>query len=156
MLQINIPGRGEIQIENIVFDYNGTLAVDGDIADTTKDMIQKLKEHVNIYILTADTYGTVEKICGNLGITIKTFPRENAGRCKKDIVKSLGGNQTITVGNGFNDIDMFKESTISIAVMEKEGCSGKLIAAADIVVKSIDDVFLMLLKPNRIKATLRN
>ncbi len=71
-------------------------------------------------------------------------------------MQSLGGDSTIVVGNGFNDIPMFKESMISIAVIEKEGCSGKLIAEADIVVKSIEDVFEMLLKTNRIKATLRN
>ena len=33
MLIYEIPGRGDIEIENIVFDYNGTIAVDGKILE---------------------------------------------------------------------------------------------------------------------------
>lgn len=156
MLKLNIPGRGEIEIENVVFDFNGTLAVDGLMADTTRKMLLELKELVNIYVLTADTYGTVEKQCEGLGIAVKTFLTDNAGRCKLDIIKSLGGSSSMAVGNGFNDILMFKESCISVAVIEGEGCNGKLLAEADIVVKAIADVFGLLLNKNRIKATLRD
>lgn len=156
MIKLNIPGRGKIEIENVVFDYNGTLAIDGNIANATKKMLLELKEQVHIYVLTADTYGNVERQCEGLGIAVKTFPTDNAGRCKLDIIKSLGGNSTMAVGNGFNDILMFKESCISVAVIEEEGCSGKLLAEADIVVKTIKDVFGLLLNENRIKATLRS
>lgn len=156
MLAINIPGRGILEFENVVFDYNGTLAVDGQLSPVVKDMLLKLKDFLNVYILTADTYGTVQKACDGLDIHIKTFPRENAGLFKKNIVKELDTTKTLCVGNGFNDIQMLKESALSIAVIEKEGCSGKLLTVSDIVVTSIEDVFEMLLKPDRIKATLRN
>ncbi len=63
MLEIEIPGKGKINIENIVFDYNGTLALNGKLDEKAKSYLLKLKELVDIYILTADTYGTVIKEC---------------------------------------------------------------------------------------------
>lgn len=29
MIEIYIPGREDLKIENVIFDYNGTVAVDG-------------------------------------------------------------------------------------------------------------------------------
>jgi len=156
MLIYNIPGRGKIEIENVVFDYNGTIAVDGKLIETAKELIFKLKEHVNIYILTADTYGTVEEQCKELGVNIATFPKEMASLSKKEIVEKLGSEKTICVGNGFNDIEMFKICKLSIAVIENEGCSGKLLLHSDIVAKSIRDAIEIILCENRMKATLRN
>ncbi len=156
MIRIDIPGRDTLEIENIVFDYNGTLAVNGKINQNIKEKLLKIKEIVNIYILTADTYGTVEKECADLGLQIKTFPSQNAGIWKKNIVKELGGDKTLCMGNGFNDIKMFEESTVSIGVIEEEGCCGKLLASSDIVVKSIEDGLNLILNTDRIKATLRS
>lgn len=156
MLIYKIPGREDIKIENIVLDYNGTIAVDGKILDGVKQLLSKLKNHANIYILTADTYGTVEEECSNIGGEVLTFPKENAGESKKDIVKKLGGEKTLCVGNGFNDIPMFKESILSIAVLEGEGACGKLLVHADIVTRSIIEALEIILNKNKMKATLRN
>lgn len=156
MLVYDIPGTGKVEIENIVFDYNGTVAVDGKLIDDIKETLIKLKDFANIYILTADTYGTVKAECSDLGIDVKTFPKENAGFFKKEIVEELGSENTICVGNGFNDVEMFKICKISIATIEDEGCSGKLLAYTDIVVKTIEDAIKLILNKDRMKATLRN
>lgn len=155
MLIYEIPGRDNIEVQNIVFDYNGTIAVDGKLIDGVEKLINKLAEDVSIYILTADTYGTVEKECMGINGKILTFPKENAGKSKKEIVKSLGGN-TICLGNGYNDIPMFEQAALSIAIIEGEGASGKLLAKADIVVRSIFEALTILLNKNMIKATLRS
>src|SRR5690554_5027097 len=132
MLIYEIPGREDIKIENLVLDYNGTIAVNGKIIEGVKELLTKLKDYVNIYILTADTYGTVEKECKGMEAKVLTFPKENAGESKRDIVKELDGQKTICVGNGFNDIPMFKESILSIAIIEGEGASGQLLVESDI------------------------
>ncbi|WP_339790112.1 ATPase P [Tissierella sp.] len=156
LLIYEIPGRDNIQIENIVFDYNGTIAVDGKLVIGVKELINKLAEYAKIYILTADTYGTVEKECMGINGKVLTFPKENAGRSKKDIVKDLGGHMTACLGNGFNDVLMFEESALSIAIIEREGTSGKLLSKADIVARSALEGLEILLNKNMIKATLRN
>lgn len=156
MLCYDIPGRGRIEIENVVFDYNGTIAVDGKIIGGVKELLEKLKKHVKVYVLTADTYGTAINECKNLGVNIMTFPNEDSGFYKKEIVRKLGGRNTLCIGNGYNDIPMFKEAILSIAVIEGEGASSKLILNADIVTKSIIDAIKLILDENRMKATLRN
>lgn len=156
MIKYKIPGRGEIEIENVVLDYNGTIAVNGKIAKEVKELIQKLKEYVNVYVLTSDTYGTAEDECTDLGIEVITFPNENSGLHKKEIVKKLNGKRTLCVGNGYNDVPMFKEAILTIAVIEGEGASGKLLLNSDIVTRSIVDAIGIVLDENKVKAILRN
>lgn len=156
MLHYIIPGRGELEIENVVLDYNGTIAVDGKIVEGVKELINRLKEHVNVYILMADTYGTVEEECSSLGAEILYIPKENPGVFKKEIVMKLNGHKTICVGNGYNDMPMFKESILSVAVIEGEGSCGKLLANADIVTRSILEALNIILDENKVKATLRS
>jgi P-type E1-E2 ATPase len=156
MITYEIPGRGNIGIQNIIFDYNGTIAVDGKLIEGVKDLINQLSKSVNIYILTADTYGSVISECGEINGKVLTFPNENAGKSKREIVKKLGGDCTLSVGNGYNDIPMFNEAALSIAVIEGEGASGKLLVQADIVTRSILETLEILLNGNMVKATLRN
>lgn len=156
MLIYEIPGREKIGIENIVFDFNGTIAVDGKLINGVTDLINRLSNYASVYILTADTYGTVIEQCTDINGTILTFPKENAGESKRKIVKELGGHRTICIGNGYNDIPMFEESILSIGIIEGEGASGKLLANADIIARSILEGLNILLNKKMIKATLRN
>lgn len=154
MIKIEIPGRGDYEIENAVFDYNGTVAVNGEMSENTQENLKKLSEFVDIYILTADTYGTVKKKCEKLPVSIEVFPTHDAADYKEKIVSSLSG-QSICFGNGYNDIKMFDVADLSICIIEGEGCAGKLLSHSDIIVKSIDDAFELVFNTNRIKATLR-
>lgn len=156
MLVYEIPGRDKIEIENLVLDYNGTIAVDGKVLNGVEDLLFELKKDVNIYILTADTYGTVREECKDLGAEILTFPKENAGKSKREIVEKLGKEKTVCIGNGFNDIPMSKEAILSIGIIEGEGASGQLLIHTDIVTRSIIEALKILINRNRVKATLRN
>jgi len=156
MLTYKIPGRKDIAIDNVVFDYNGTIAVDGKLIAGVKELIAKLGEQVNVYVVTADTYGTVREECQKMNVEVLTFPTENAGESKRQIVKELKGERTLCVGNGFNDISMFDEAILAIAVIEGEGACGRCLLSADIVTRSIAEALAIILDQNKIKATLRN
>lgn len=154
MIKIDIPGRKPFNIEYLVLDYNGTIAVDGIISEGAAKLLKLLKDVVHIYVLTADTYGTAAKQCEPWGIELKTFPRENAGTAKKQIVESLTGG-ICCVGNGFNDIPMFQLSDLSIAVLAKEGLCTGLLNYCDVLVTSPEDALNLLLNTDRLRATLR-
>ncbi len=156
MLIYEIPGRDNIEIENVVFDYNGTIAVDGEILEGVRELLNRLDKHFKIHILTANTFGTVKKECSNINAKVLTFPKDDTSKFKRDIVESLGGENTICVGNGFNDIEMFKKAAISIGIIEGEGASGKLLLHADIVTRSIIEAIEIILNKDKMKATLRN
>lgn len=154
MIAIDIPGRESISIEHVVLDYNGTIAVDGHVLEPLKERFCELLKKVSVVVLTADTYGTVRAECEPLGLQIETFPRSKAAECKAEIVKGLSGG-VACFGNGFNDIAMFDECALSVAVIEGEGLCAGLLSHADVVVSSACDGLDLLLKPNHLRATLR-
>ena len=154
MLKIDIPGRGELMLTTLLLDYNGTIAADGKLIPELIPRIQKLSEVLDVMVLTADTYGTVRAECEKHGIQVRTFPRAGAAECKKEIADSFGSG-VCSLGNGWNDMEMFKSSDLSIAVIDREGMCAALLAHADVLVTSPVDGLDLLLKPDRLRATLR-
>ena len=155
MIKIEIPGRQPLELHSLVLDYNGTIARDGELLPGILPRIAQLCKDLQIYVLTADTYGTVSQQCADINVTVRTFPREGAAECKAEIVRELQGG-TVAVGNGFNDIQMFDEADLSVAVLGKEGICASLLQHADVLVTSPADAMDLLLYPNRLRATLRS
>ncbi len=157
MIKVNIPGYKKLEIKNIVFDYNGTIAEDGVLIKEVEELVLKLvKKGMKIYILTADTNGSVRKQCGHLPVEIEIFDNKNATEYKKNTIERIGANHTVSIGNGRNDIEMFKNSILSIGVIGKEGSYSKTLLEADIIVNNIVDAIGLILKPHRLRATLRS
>lgn len=155
MIQIDIPGRESLAVRHVVLDYNGTLAQDGMLIEGVEERLLKLKEQVEVHVLTADTYGTVRQQCEPLGVSVETFPRAGAGACKLEIVQDLGQG-VVCIGNGFNDVPMFDAAMLSIGVLEREGSFAGIVAHVDVLTRGIVDALDLLLKPDRLRATLRS
>ncbi len=157
MIRIEIPGREPLVLDCLVLDYNGTVACDGALIEGVGERIRALSAQMPVYILTADTYGTVRAQCGELGAEVLTFPREGAGACKEEIVRDLAQTQRVcVVGNGFNDVPMMAHAALGVAVLDSEGLFPGLLAHADVLVRAAPDALDLLLKPDRLRATLRN
>jgi len=156
MIIFDIPGSRSITIKNVIFDFNGTLGEGGTLIESVGDKIKELAgKNVNIYIVTADTYGTVKKQCMDLPVEVRIFNKEDSSKDKKSMIEKLGCDVTASVGNGRNDLEMFKNSVISICVIGKEGCFTKSLLESDIAVTNILDAIDLLLNNDRIRATLR-
>lgn len=154
-MNIHIPGYKDLKIQTIIFDYNGTLAVDGEISKEVQSAIIQLAESFQLYVLTADTYGSVKKACEGLPIKVYTFSGDAASLSKKEIVETLGPETCACLGNGRNDVEMLSIAGLSISVMGREGLYAPLIGVSDICVTSIRDALQLFLSPNRIVADLR-
>ena len=154
MLTIKIPGREELNLSHLILDYNGTIAEDGEIIESIRPRLAELSKVLTICVITADTHGPAATKCEGLPLQVLTFPTTEVGAIKaQEARKCTGG--VITIGNGFNDIQMSDAADLSICVMGKEGCCGALLMHCDIVVTSIDDALDLLLKTGRLRATLR-
>ncbi|MBQ8236727.1 MAG: ATPase P [Oscillospiraceae bacterium] len=154
MLKIRIPGRGEMVLSHLILDYNGTIAEDGCIIEGVARRLEQLRRDLQICVITADTHGTAAKRCEGLPLEVKTFPTTEVGEIKAAEAKKLTGG-VVTIGNGFNDIQMSDAADLSICVIGKEGCCGALLSRCDVVVTSIHDALDLLLKTDRLRATLR-
>ena len=156
ILSIDIPGQGKFKIENLILDYNGTIARDGKIIEKVKDRINKLSKKLNIYIVTADTFGTVRKEFKDENVNIKITDDKISGTKYKNIVlKELGEEKTTVIANGFNDSLILKNSLLSILVIGTEGVAKESLLNSDIIVNDVIDAFDLLIHTNRLKATLR-
>ena len=154
MIRIDVPGRDVLDIEHVLMDYNGTIAVDGLLADGAAELIRKIAQNAHVAVLTADTYGSVNSQCDPLGVEVVTFPRAGAAQFKQSYAQELEGH-VACLGNGFNDVGMFDEADLRIAILDGEGTYAGLIPHADILVRSASEGLALLLNPDRIRATLR-
>jgi soluble P-type ATPase len=155
MININIPGWGNMEIDNIVLDMNGTIATDGIIPSEVKEKINSLSGGVKIYILTADTQGTAGEESSDVKAELLKVSEEDSAEIKLEVMESLDPTRTVAIGNGSNDHLILKEAALSIAVLGNEGASFSAIKNADILVKDISDALDLFLKPKRLIATLR-
>ncbi|WP_427339342.1 HAD family hydrolase [Caloranaerobacter sp. DY30410] len=155
MIEVDIPSYKQLKIKYVIFDYNGTLAVDGIIRSEIKEKLKRLSEKVEVYVLTADTYGNVKENLKDVNVSLKIISQENGQIDKLNFVRKLGAEYCIAIGNGNNDMLMLKEAQIGICIIGDEGCFAETIKNSDIIIKNIDDCLELLLNPNRLKATLR-
>ncbi len=153
MIEIEVPGRGMYTLHHAAFDVNGTLATDGKLIEGVGALLAELHKHVEVHLLTADTYGAQAAIDAQLGLTARIITQGAAE--KAAIVRAMGAEHVVAIGNGANDAPMFAEAALAIAVQGEEGLSVEAIQAADVVVRGIHDAIRLLLTPRRLVASLR-
>ncbi len=156
MLEIDIPGYKSFQLNYLVMDYNGTLAIDGKLIAGVAERLMELSSHLEIHVITADTFGLAQSFLKDLPVTLKILSKNKQGQQKRDYIQHLGPAATVAIGNGRNDRLMLKEAMLGIATIQAEGAAQETLQSADIVVNSINDALDLLLHKLRLKATLRD
>ncbi|MDK2821831.1 MAG: hypothetical protein PWP31_1796 [Clostridia bacterium] len=154
ILNYRLPDK-VITIKNVVLDYNGTIATDGKLQEGIEELLIELSDKVNLYILTADTFGTVKKTCSNLPVTLSVVNKQAGGPDKVQLVEKLGSNVTVAIGNGRNDALMLKEAILGLLVIGEEGAAKEALEAADVIFTKAIHALNFLLNPERVIATLR-
>ncbi|MBN1225480.1 MAG: ATPase P [Deltaproteobacteria bacterium] len=155
MITLAIPGREDLSVKNLILDLNGTIAFDGNISKGVKKRISLLSKHLNIFIVTADTNKNAEQLVKGLNVNLFKIYKENEDSQKLSLLLEKGKDETISIGNGANDVFMLKESCIGICVLGSEGAATEALTASNIVVPAINDALDLLLKSHRLIATMR-
>jgi len=156
MINLSMPGRDTpLELHNLLLDMNGTLTTDGVLITGVKEKLELLKKHLNMYLLTADTHGNGVSVAEELNIEIFKVSGVEGGQDKLDFLNTLRAENTVAIGNGYNDTLMLEQAALAVAVIGEEGCSVHALKRADIVVKDINDALSLLLNPLRIIASLR-
>ena len=155
MIDLAIPGFGRLHLENLVCDYNGTLARDGVLLDGVGAGITALASKLNVHVVTGDTFGTAERALSGLPCAVTLLPAERQVEAKEAFVMRLGAASVAAIGNGRNDRLMVAAAALGIAVIGDEGSGADTLQACDVVVRDVVDAFALLENPQRLKATLR-
>jgi len=155
MIELNIPGHDRLELEHLVCDVNGTLAVDGQLIDGLVRPLTTLRDRLNLHLLTADTHGRQQIIDRQLNLQALRVQPGDEARQKADYVRKLGAGRVVAVGQGGNDAAMLREAALGICVLSPEGVALEALQAADLIVPDIFAALELLEKPLRIVATLR-
>ena len=152
-MHITVPGAGAYDLATIVLDLNGTLCIRGKLVAGVAPRIKKLqKSGFRVVLFSGDTRGTAADIAKKLGIElVKTASADEklAELCRLD------ASTCVAIGNGAIDELMLKAARLGIVTLQAEGAHVKTLAAADVVVPTINDALDMVLDPAIFIATLR-
>ena len=144
-----------MQLQHLVCDVNGTLALDGQLLEGLVSKLGALRDRLTLHLLTADTHGRQAVIDQQLGLrAVRVQPGFEAGQ-KAEYVRALGAESVVAIGQGANDAEMLQAAALGICVFSKEGVAVETLMSADLVVSGIFDALDLLDKPLRIVASLR-
>ncbi len=155
MLNLSIPDFGELHLEHLVCDFNGTLAVGGSLLPGVAQQLNLLAGPLHVHIVTADTFGKARAALTGVICTLTVLPPGDQSAAKRAYVESLGAAQTVAIGNGRNDRLMLQTAALGIAVSLDEGTAVPTILAADILCPGILPALSLLSDSRRLVATLR-
>ena len=156
MIDIRIPGFGQVALEHLVLDFNGTLACDGVLSDGVRALLVRLSRDLEIHVVTADTHGNAAAACKGLPCRLVVLPEGDQDVSKRDYVRMLGTGRTACIGNGRNDRLMVREAAIGVCVIGEEGASAGTAAAAHVVCRGAGGALSLLVHTRRLVATLRS
>lgn len=155
MIELEIPGRGRLQLEHLVSDVNGTLALDGELLPGAAEALARLKDRVEIHLLTADTHGRQAALDKQLGLQAVRIPPGGEAGAKAAYVRELGADSVTALGQGANDAGMLAAAALGICVLSPEGTAIESLNAADLLAPDTLTALALLEHPLRLVASLR-
>ena len=156
MIDVAVPGFGQLRLAELVCDFNGTLARDGEVLDSVRVRFSLLAQRVRIHVVTADTFGSVRLQIDGLPCELTVVPKDDQADAKRAFVEKLGAQHVVAVGNGRNDRMMLRAAALGIGVCGAEGIATETLQASDVVVADIAHALDLLLETQRLVATLRD
>ena len=154
MILVQKPGEVPLEIDFILLDFEGALALDRRVHPKAKDKINLLSKRTKIYILTKGEEEAIREILKKLKAEIIYLKEGKTSERKLDLLRQLGAKRSVAIGNGVDVAPMMEEAGLGICILGKEGASAEALKKADVVVTNILDALDFLLKPLRQKATL--
>ena len=155
MYSLDIPGFKSLNLEHLILDFNGTMAVDGVPVPGVREIVTELSQKMRVHVVTADTHGTCSEALAGWPVDVHVLEPGDEAMAKADYLTALGQDTCAAMGNGRNDEIMIEVAALGVAVIGDEGAASETIAAADVAVTGILSAFELFNVPKRLVATLR-
>lgn len=152
-MKYQVPEVGEIEINTIVFDLNGTLQVNKKIPEGVKERLARLSDlGFELVFFSGDVRGNAADIAADLGIK---FVKTVSGKEKEAAFLKYDPETTAAIGNARIDIGKFKHAKLSIATLQAEGIHVGILKYVDVIVPHINDALDFFLDEGTFKGTMR-
>ncbi|MCG9660675.1 HAD family hydrolase [Vibrio mediterranei] len=152
-IEIPIPNWPKT-IKTVYFGFDGTLAEDGKLIGGVENKLRELASLVDIYVLTADTFGTAKDVLSSLPVNVVTLDHCNTQRQKSESMFTPSSS-SVAIGRGLNDVLMLEKVTLGIVVQTAEGVHPKALMRAELISNSIHEAIDLLLNPKRLVSGCR-
>jgi soluble P-type ATPase len=158
---LDIPGLGRRKILLLITDYTGTLSLDGKLTAGVREALSRLSEKVDLKVITADTFGTAAQELTGLRLKIHRLkgPGGDHDLQKRRFLNAFDARSVVALGNGNNDRLLLKSvkeaGGLAIAVENGEGCAADAIQSANMLIFGASNALNLLLRTDRLRATLR-
>ena len=156
MIELSIPGFGDLHLDTLICDFNGTLARDGHLIEKARALLPKVADLVDIRVVTGNTFGSAADALRDCPCTLTLLGAQDQAKAKLALVETIGAGRIVAIGNGRNDRLMLKAAALGIGVAGDEGIAAEATSACDVVAPSIAEALELLLEPRRLLATLRD
>lgn len=151
-LRLEIPGRRSLKLTHMALDFNGTLALDGKLIAGVQTRLRELSRRFALVICTADTHGNARRSLRSLPVELEIVSN---GHDKPKALSPKLWKSAIAIGNGHNDVAMFRCARFGIAILGPEGAAPEVLRHADVVTSNVLDALDLLRFPKRLVGTLR-
>lgn len=152
-MTFDVPGVGQIVIETIILDLNGTLSVGGKVVPGTIQRLASLKNlGYRLVLFTGTTRGDADVLAATLGIEWRLA---KDGQAKRKLAMELGADTCASIGNGRIDAPMMEAVALSILTLQAEGVAVETLTVSDVIVPTIVDALDLFIDADRLVATLR-
>ena len=153
MIAIQRPGQAPLEADFLLIGFEGTLATDRRVHPKAKDKINLLSKRLKIYVLTTSERAVVEGALRRVKAELVFMTEGGASEAKLALLRQLGKDRAVALGNGLSDVSILEESALGICVLNREGATTEAIAGADLVMLNVLDALDFLLKPLRQRTT---
>lgn len=155
---IEIPGFGDREVHIVVSDYTGTLSCAGKLVPGAREKLMRVKELVDIRIISSDSFGTAERELGGI-VKPEILKTDKHDVEKQNYVEKFDLKRVAAFGNGNNDRLLLKTvkegGGLAVAVDNGEGCAIDALMNAHLFIVGAVNGLNLLLEPRSCKATLR-
>ncbi len=90
-----VPGGEDLILKHLVLDVNGTVTDRGEPITQVISALERLREQLQLHLLTADTFGTPGALAASLGCE---FHKIHSAQDKHRYLESLGAERCVAIG----------------------------------------------------------
>jgi soluble P-type ATPase len=152
-MKYTIPGAEDIEITAIVIDFNGTLAVRGEVVQGAAEKINQMKQlGFRIILVTSDQRGNAKAAAAKLGIE---FVEAKDAGAKEKFMLTLDSGKVAAIGNARIDTGLYKKAKIRVATLQAEGIHTGILPFVDMIVPSVIDALDLFMDADTFVATMK-
>lgn len=154
LIHVEIPGFTCLALRHLVLPFDGVIALDAKPQPAVMERLAKLSREIRIHVLADVTDRAACFAVAGASTQLVRLPLAAQGPAKLDLVRRLGVDHTMVIGQSRSDALMLAAAALGVAVHCSNGLAREAAGHADIIVRHTVDALGLLLWQDRLVESL--